>query len=117
LMIGQMDIYATRSADRFRYRLVMRQQDADGDTYLIGHVNVNLIGRQGDEQRILPLREISEEQDQLDIRLRFRIFQPIEGELTLPEGFEPERVQIAAVSTEPVEKSINQNFSWVVEGE
>lgn len=117
LMIGQLEIDATRDPNRFRYKLVMRQRDADGDTYLIGHVNVNLIGRQGDEQRILPLRDISEEQDQLDIRLRFRIFQPIEGELTLPEGFEPERVQIAAVSTEPVEKSINQNFSWVVEGE
>lgn len=117
LTIGQFDISATNTANRFRYKLVLRQQDADGDTFLSGHVNVNLVGRQGADQVILPLREVSENVDQLDIRLRFKFFQSIEGELALPEGFRPERIQIAAVATEPVTKSIDQNFSWVVEGE
>lgn len=117
LIIGQFDISSTADESRFRYKLVMRQQDADGDTFLTGHVNVNLIGEQGEEQTILPLREISQEQDQLDIRLRFKYFQSIEGELELPEGFDPERIQIAAIELEPIEKSLNQNFSWVVEGE
>ena len=35
----------------------------------------------------------------------------------LPEGFIPERVQIAAVETAPVEKNFDQDFSWVAEGE
>ena len=117
LTIGQFDISATNIVNRFRYKLVLRQQDADGDTFLTGHVNVNLVGSQNGEQVILPLREVSESIDQLDIRLRFKFFQNIEGELALPEGFQPERIQIAAVATEPVAKSIDQNFSWVVEGE
>jgi len=117
LTIGQFDISATNVDDRFRYKLVLRQQDADGDTFLTGHVNVNLVGKQGAEQVILPLREVSENVDQLDIRLRFKFFQNIEGELALPDGFQPERIQIAAVATEPVAKSIDQNFTWVVEGE
>ncbi|MFN3163908.1 MAG: DUF6776 family protein [Pseudohongiellaceae bacterium] len=117
LIIGQFDISATQSPGRFRYKLVMRQQDADGDTFLTGHANVNLIGSSNEGQRIIPLRELSADEDELDIRLRFKYFQNIEGELALPEGFEPERVQIAAVSVEPVEKNINQDFSWVVEGE
>ena len=117
LVIGQFDISATDTPGRYRYKLVMRQQDADGDTYLTGHANVNLIGNSGGEQIVYPLREISETEDQLDIRLRFKYFQNIEGELALPEGFQPERVQIAALSVEPVEKSINEDFSWVVEGE
>ena len=117
LIVGQMDIYGTSNPDRFRYKLVMRQQDADGDSYLRGHVNVNLVGRLDDEQLIFSLRDISDEQDQLDIRLRFKYFQNIEGELALPAGFEPERIQIAAVATEPVEKSIDQYFSWVVLGD
>lgn len=115
LIISQLDLDATREANRFRYKLVMRQQDADGDTFLTGHVNINLVGSQGEEQQILPLRDLSAEQDQLDIRLRFKYFQNIEGELVLPDNFVPDRLQIAAVSVEPVEKSINQNFSWVVE--
>lgn len=117
LIIGQFDISTTPIPNRFRYKLVLRQQDADGDTYLTGHANVNLIGKIANEQVVYPLRDISEDEEQLDIRLRFKYFQNIEGELALPIGFIPERVQIAAVSVEPVEKSINQNFSWVVEGE
>ncbi|MCH7672475.1 MAG: hypothetical protein IIB72_09975 [Proteobacteria bacterium] len=116
LIVGQMEIYGTSNPDRFRYKLVMRQQDADGDSYLRGHVNVNFVGRLGDKQVILALRDISDEQDQLDIRLRFKYFQNIEGELALPAGFVPERIQIAAVATEPVGKSIDQYFSWVVMG-
>jgi hypothetical protein len=66
---------------------------------------------------IFALRDISDEQDQLDIRLRFKYFQTIEGELALPTGFEPERIQIAAVATEPVGKSIDQYYSWMVLGD
>ena len=114
LVIGQLDIDATRSAGRYRYKLVMRQLDADGDTYLTGHVNFNLVGQMQDQQVVLPLRDLSEVEDELDIRLRFKYFQNIEGELALPEGFEPERIQIAAVATEPVSKQINEDFGWVV---
>ena len=114
LVIGQLDIDATRSPDRYRYKLVMRQQDADGDTYLTGHVNINLVGQLQDQQVILPLRDLSEFEDELDIRLRFKYFQNIEGELALPEGFQPDRIQIAAVATEPVSKRINEDFGWVV---
>ena len=115
LIISQLDIDATRESNRYRYKLVFRQQDADGDTFLTGHVNINLVGSQGEEQQILSLRDLSAEQDQLDIRLRFKYFQNIEGELVLPDNFVPDRMQVAAVSVEPVEKSISQNFSWVVE--
>lgn len=114
LVIGQLDIDATRSPDRYRYKLVMRQQDADGDTYLTGHLNFNLVGQLQDQQVILPLRDLSEFEDELDIRLRFKYFQNIEGELALPEGFQPDRIQIAAVATEPVSKWINEDFGWVV---
>ncbi len=115
LVISQFDIDAIQDSGLYRYKLVLRQQDADGDSYLEGHANVNLVGKQGETQTVLALRDVSAEQDQLDIRLRFKYFQNIEGELALPEGFTPERIQIAAISTEPVEKSITQNFNWVVE--
>jgi hypothetical protein len=117
LVISQLDIATTSTAGVYSYKLVLRQLDADGDSYLIGFVTINLVGSQGEDQMIVPLREVSQEQELLDIRLRFKYFQNIEGSLSLPDGFVPERVQIAAVSTEPVEKDINQDFSWVVEGE
>jgi hypothetical protein len=95
----------------------MRHKDTDGDVYLNGHVNVNVVGRLDGEQVVIPIRELSEDEEQLDIKLRFRLFQNIEGELALPAGFEPEQIHIAAISTSPANKSINKNFSWVVAGE
>jgi hypothetical protein len=114
LIISNWDINSTREDDLYRYKLVMRQQDADGDTFLTGHVNVSLVGRQNEEFVTFPLHAVSAEQDQLDIRLRFKFFQSIEGELTLPKGFVPNLVQIAAVETSPFEKTFDQDFSWVV---
>ena len=114
LIISRLEIDGTNDPRIYNYKLVVRQRDADGDTYLLGHVNVSLLGRKNDKLVIIPLRDISAEQDELDIRLRFRYFQNIEGELALPEGFEPERVQIAAVETAPIEKTLDQDFDWIV---
>ncbi|MEX2468260.1 MAG: DUF6776 family protein, partial [Pseudohongiellaceae bacterium] len=85
LTIDQFDMTASAEPGHYRFRLVLRQQDADGDTYLLGHANVDLVGRMADGQKILPLRDVSTDEQQLDIRLRFRYFQNIEGELALPE--------------------------------
>jgi cell division protein FtsB len=117
LVIDQLNIRATFQPDRFHYKLVMRHQDTGGDIYLSGHVNVNLVGKLEGEQVVIPIRELSVDEDQLDIKLRFRLFQNIEGELALPEGFDPEQVHIAAISTSPANKSINKKFSWVVAGD
>ena len=116
LLIGQMDVETIGEPNRYRYKLVMRQQEADGDTFLEGHVNVNLVGQQGGAQVVIPLRDVSNTEDELDIRLRFKYFQNIEGELELPSDFVPEQIHIAAVSTSPSDKTINKRFSWVVEG-
>lgn len=117
LTIDEWELRATSDPQRFRYRLVLRQLDADGDSWLEGVANINVIGNSGLEQATLPLNELSDDTDQADIKLRFRYYQNIEGEITLPEGFQPERVQVAAVSSNPVPKRINQDFDWPRPGE
>ena len=91
---------------------MLRQQDADGDTFLEGHVNVTLVGRQGGQLRRLELRSVSSEQDEDEIRLRFKYFQNVEGEIVIPNGFEPEKIEISAVATTPVAKRVDQEFKW-----
>lgn len=115
MVIGQLDLEASAGAPEIRYKLVIRQPESDQESYLLGHVNINVIGSLDGEQTVIPLRDVSAEQDDLDIRLRFRYFQNIEGELTLPDNFIPEQVNVTAVSTSPIESQVNKNFSWVVE--
>ena len=114
LTIASWDATLTKDYDRYQYKLVMRQQDADGDTFLSGYVNISLVGKKNGKTVSIPLKDISKEQDKFDVKLRFKFFQIIEGELVLPPDFSPDHVHIAAVETEPVKKTLDQNFSWVM---
>lgn len=116
LVVDQMDIESTELAGRFNYKLVMRQEQTNNETYLIGHARVSILGSIGGEQLELPLHEISDAEDLLEIKLRFRYFQNIEGQLQFPEGFMPEVIEIYAVETAPMAKTVNKSLPWVVEG-
>ena len=113
LMVSEWSLKRISESNRYRYKLAVRQQDADGDTYLNGHVNVNLVGTQNGRNVVYSLSEISKEQEQTDIKLRFKFFQDIEGELTLPENFLPEYVKIVGVEINPVRKTIDRDYPWI----
>ena len=112
LMISRFDLSPSTNPDAKRYKLVLRQQDADGDTYLEGRVAVTLAGRRDGQAARLPLNEVSLEQDEQAIRLRFKYFQNVEGEIVVPEGFEPAKIEVTAVADTPVAKRVDQEFPW-----
>lgn len=114
LMIGQLDLEATEELNRFRYRLELRQV-GNNENIVSGYANVNILGSQDRQEISMPLRSLAVEEDQLDIKLQFRYFQNIQGELVLPEGFEPLGVQILAVDESANEKTVQKSFAWVVE--
>ena len=113
LMVSEWSLKRISKSNRYRYKLALRQQDADGDTYLNGHVNVNLVGTQNGKNTVYSLSEVSKEQEQIDIKLRFKFFQDIEGELTLPDNFLPEYIKIVGVEINPVRKTIDRDYPWI----
>ena len=113
LMVSEWILKRISNSNRYRYKLALRQQDADGDTYLNGHVNVNLVGTQSGKNAVYSLSEVSKEQEQIDIKLRFKFFQDIEGELTLPDNFLPEYIKIVGVEINPVRKTIDRDYPWI----
>jgi len=114
LMIGQLDLMNTEEANRIRYRLELRQV-GNNDNLISGYTNVNILGTRDRQEISMPLRSLAVDEDQLDIKLQFRYFQNIQGELILPEGFEPLGVQILAIDEGNNEKTIQKSFAWVVE--
>ena len=113
LMVSEWSLKRISNSNRYRYKLALRQQDADGDTYLNGHVNVNLVGTQNGKNTVYSLSEVSKEQEQIDIKLRFKFFQDIQGELTLPDNFLPEYIKIVGVEINPVRKTIDRDYPWI----
>lgn len=114
LMIGQLDLLSTEEENRIRYRLELRQV-GNNDNLVSGYANVNILGTLDRQEISRPLRSLAADEDQLDIKLQFRYFQNIQGELTLPEGFIPVGVQILAVDEGDNEKTIQKSFAWLVE--
>mgnify|MGYP001027455669 FL=1 len=112
LTISSFDLRPAGRDNARRYKLVLRQQDADGDTYLEGYVQVTLIGERNGQRVRMPLKDVSAEQEEEAIRLRFKYFQNVEGEIVVPEGFEPVKLEVRAVADSPVAKRVDQELAW-----
>ena len=122
LTIGSLDITKTSSPRRYEYKLLIQQLAAQ-HRLLKGYLEFTIVGRktssifEGDdtEQQRLPLRDISEEVSVVRMPLQFKYFQRFEGELELPAEFEPERIEVKAVSTGKGSAVVEKKFSWLVQ--
>jgi hypothetical protein len=114
LVIGQVDLVATDAPRTVRYKMELKQQ-GNNEKVINGHANVNILGMRNYQEISIPLSELSATQLEEDFRLQFRYFQNIEGELTLPENFEPTKVQIMAVAEGDNAKTVQKSFGWLVE--
>ena len=96
---------------RFAFRLVA-QQEARKHSTLQGELYAELIGTENGERKVYPLSSLSDDLDSSVIRLRFKYFQPIEGELMLPAGFQPETISVIASATKPRDMEAREQFPW-----
>lgn len=110
LQVQKVELKAGLVKNHYAYKIVLAQV-ADNKAYINGLVAVNLIGMQGAKKKIIPLRDISE-QEELGIKFKFKYFQDLSGELVLPEGLIPENIQVVAQSKGKKASRIEQSFEW-----
>ena len=114
LTIGSLNVLATDSPRRYQYRLVL-QQLATQHQLLKGYLNVSVVGRQGGELVTLPLKDLNDQLTNVNIKLRFKYFQNFSGEMLLPEGFEPIRIELLAKSTGKNAVTVEEKFGWLIQ--
>lgn len=114
LVVSQLDLQAADQANRFRYKLRFEQAGRNS-RILEGFANIAVAGVKDDTELTLPLSALTNTMQGESIKLRFRSFQDVEGELNLPSGFEPSRFEVLAVTEVPDSKTLQKNFSWLVE--
>lgn len=112
LRIEQLDVRSTDDPRRVRYQLLLTQV-VDKHDFVQGDVEISLVGKLGDADKRLPLSEISDLKNK-SIRFRFRYFQNIAGEMTLPDGFKPREVTVVARSTGRNARRLERKFEWQV---
>ena len=113
LGIRSWEVYRSSVPNRFHYKLGL-QQLALKHQVLKGSVQVNVIGKRNGAKAILPLSALSELADK-KLKLRFKYFQYLEGELALPKDFVAERVNIIAKATSPKAVTVDKYYDWSVE--
>jgi hypothetical protein len=111
LSFGPVEIVQTERPRTYRYKVVV-QQLATQHELLTGTLSFNVVGHQSGEAKVLALKELSSSIDSNTIKLRFKYFQNVEGELVLPEGFEPERIELEARPSGSSSTVIEKRLVW-----
>lgn len=114
LQIGTLELTRAGQDRRFSYRVVM-QQLVSRHELLSGHLLFEIVGKQDGASKQYALKDLSSQVSAEKIKLRFKYFQNVEGELILPEGFEPDHIELIAQSSGKKPQRIEKKFGWLVE--
>ena len=96
---------------RLRYRFFVQQKERDYEM-VEGTLSVEVFGVNGENEVRYPLSELSSDFDDKAATLHFRYFQAIEGELVLPQGFEPKGISLVARASKPRKSKVKEQFPW-----
>lgn len=113
LRIERLDVTSS-SPGRVKYSLLLTQV-VDKHDYIQGGVEISLRGQKGGQDKSFLLSELGGDQNDA-IRFRFRYFQNINGELMLPDGFEPREMIIVARSSGSNAQRLERKFDWPLNG-
>ena len=103
----------SRGVERsFHYKLVLTQI-LNNNNVASGTVAFSVEGRENGEAREYSLQQLSKQNNEL--RFRFKYFQILEGELNLPEGFSPSKVNITVKPRTKSHKRLSQSYDWAVQ--
>ena len=111
LSLRDIELIARPESGRYAFRIVA-QQEALKHQLLEGQLRAEVIGTQGGQRVTYALAELSADLEYDAVPLRFRYFQSIEGELTLPDGFEPDQVRVEASSNKPRKAEVFESYPW-----
>lgn len=111
LQIDRLTMRSAGPSGAFDFMVVLVQR-GDNKTYLSGSAGVGVVGLRDGQRETIALRELSDDIENTDIKLRFRYFQEVKGRLRLPENFEPLEVQVMAKRDESGSAQVERTFDW-----
>ncbi|WP_369856322.1 DUF6776 family protein [Candidatus Thalassolituus haligoni] len=96
---------------RYQYRLMLTQVADNGDT-IAGTITANVVGlNDKGVSATVPLVQLDAT---FTGKFRFRYFQELSGELALPDGFTPQKVNVVAQSTGKKARRTEQTYDWTL---
>lgn len=112
LRVSKIDLNVVpETPNNYKYSIMLTQVQ-DNSSYIAGLAAVNFIGLRDGERVIMPLRDLDDKVTELGVKFRFRYFQEVTGEISLPDNFIPEQVQVVLQSTGSKAQRVEQSVDW-----
>ncbi|OOZ37679.1 DUF6776 family protein [Solemya velesiana gill symbiont] len=99
---------------KYKYRFTVSQALKSAGTAK-GWIYVGLDGTESGETKQLSLKEITDDKTE-KLKMRFKHFQDVAGEITLPDGFQPRNVIVEIKPTTKKLSPVKKHFVWLVTG-
>ncbi|MDU0352804.1 DUF6776 family protein [Paraglaciecola aquimarina] len=115
LQVDGFYVQPTLSLDTYRFELVLIQQNKMKNM-LRGNLSIELRGSEKGQAKKYSLDALLVNPGKDKFKFGFKYFQVIDGELLLPEGFEPEQVSISAdiYVNKRKKAELASTFDWLV---
>jgi len=114
LYLRQPELVPGATPDRIAYRIFVHQKEREFEM-VEGELRVKISGKQGADEVSYSLAELSPEFKDGGAALHFRYFQSIEGEMGLPEGFEPAEMTLVASASKPRATKVSEVYPWMLQ--
>jgi len=110
LRVQKFELTRDAQTSNYRYNLVLTQF-VKNQHVVKGSAKMTVLGMQGAKQKSISFNAMSRPAKS-HMRFRFKYFQELQGDIVLPVGFEPLRLELRAIPEGKRLKSITQTYSW-----
>jgi hypothetical protein len=113
LVVDNLVISATTSPNHFRFQVTLVQQKVK-KRFAKGHVQLYFIGSLNNKPHKINVNKIAE-LSKKQLSFNFQYFQIIQGELTFPDNFRPEKVELSAILPKSKWQSyqrVDESYPW-----
>ena len=109
--LQSFEVRKKNSQNQYSYKMILTKT-GKSSRKLQGAANVVIRGENSGSVRELKISDLALENSGKATKFAFRYFQVFEGDIALPEGFEPFEVEIGIKPTTKKVKSFSETISW-----
>ena len=105
------EVRKKNNQNQYSYKMILTKS-GKSTVRVRGDTEIRIRGEKGGSVSEMRLDEIALEKAAVNTKFAFRYFQVFEGDIALPDGFEPFEVEIGIKPTTKKVKSVSETISW-----
>ena len=105
------EVRKKNNQNQYSYKMILTKS-GKSTVRVRGDTEIRIRGEKGGTVSEMSLDEVALEKAAISTKFAFRYFQVFEGDIALPDGFEPFEVEIGIKPTTKKVKSVSETISW-----